>query len=129
MLSHPLGQLVATEFALSSFVVHPNARGSGACHVGANDHFYRKRPTLSYDHDIWVGRGQEVVGCNVVRVLEPPASAGGEQLTLQGKRPKDSIEGADPIRDDNDSTSVMGSVVVANLAFIARPQTLELSAL
>jgi hypothetical protein len=59
-----------------------------------------------------------MVGCDVAGVLEPPLRTCSEQLAFQWKGSQNSVESADAISYDYDSTTVVGRVVVAYFAFV-----------
>ena len=51
-----------------------------------------------------------------------------QQLALQRQGAEDAIEGADPIGRDDHAPPVRARIVVADLAFVARAETLEVGA-
>jgi hypothetical protein len=69
-----------------------------------------------------VGDTEHVVRREALRLLEPPRGHAVEDLALVRDGAEHAVERADAIGDDDVATPVTGRVVVADLAFVLRPE-------
>ena len=106
------------------FVVSPQRTGD----VAADDELDGISPAAPADDHAGVGRVDDVMRDDVLRVIEARQGEGIQDLSLEWNRSEDMVEGADPIRRDQDQ-AVSALVDVADLSSVERAETREIGGL
>src|SRR5260221_6000823 len=120
---------MAAEGPRALLVVNPDVAGCASGQVGPHDHLDGQRRAFLCNEHVRVGNGDHVVGCDVLRLLEPPGSDVVQELALQREGSEHAIERADPVGNDDGPTTIAGRVVVPNLPFVPLAERGEVSAI
>jgi hypothetical protein len=123
-LAEPVRKLLAAQVTSPSLVLAPGVPGQ----IAADDKLDGNRRALSGNGDVRVRHGEDVVGDEVLGGLEEVGGRLVQDLPLEwnGLR-QHVVERRDPVARDEDAPSVL-AVVVPNLAVIALPEIIEVSA-
>src|ERR1019366_251116 len=102
------GEAVSAEHADALLVVGPEARRRGAGRVRANHHLDEDRLALDALQHVGIGHPDDMIRDDALRLLDPPRGEPVQHLPLEGDGPEHAIEGADPIRHDDESLPIAG---------------------
>ena len=118
VLAQSLGEVDPVSLRASArLMVAPQRSGQ----VPAHHHLHRERRELAHDEDARVGDVEDVVGRDVLRLVEPEDGQAVEQLAFERHGREHPVEGAQAIGGDHHDPIAFGEVV-AHLAAVERTE-------
>lgn len=109
---------MAVHFSFPAFILGPDGCTSRAGHVTTHNYFNRKHGQFFDDHHIRVRIGNNVVGDDVLRSIEPETSNSVQNRALIRNRSDRAVKGAQAVRGHENHASVPQIKGIADFALV-----------
>ena len=117
VLLQAFGEVDTAVLADAVVVVRPERGGGRAGDVASHDELDGEGSALAADGDVGVGDGEDVIGDDVLGVLEPPGRSQVQDLALEGNSAEFTVETRHTIGGDQDDL-IATFKTIADLAFV-----------